>query len=417
MSNYNDNNNNTNNNSSSNSNTAGSSRNSTSKTLTGIEVSCKGYINFQERLGIDLKFIAFEQIGSGTFGKIHRIRYEGQDRALKIVLQDPEYCNRELQLLEQLRNIDNIIYLMFSYFTRFNGKIYLNLITELLSHTLYTTIYSSRNSNPSKDFVCSRQSSTQNNLPLMCMTMSKLQKCFKGIFTGLKHMHAKNIAHRDLKPENIGITFDGVVKIIDMGSAKILLPKIHNTHEVCTLLYRAPELLMCNTDYSVNIDVWAIGCILAECLASKPLFFQHNAIFILKQIVSVIGRPPKKLLLNVTQVTATELQSVKSRGSIDKEYLQKNIIKPNLSQDPQLEQDLLSLMAGILTYSDRISASQALESAFLTTYYGTAVENLFESPGPSFSGVGQRSESIKHKMSDDIENDSNDGRVNKRLRN
>ena len=60
------------------------------------------------------------------------------------------------------------------------------------------------------------------------------------------------IAHRDLKPENLGFTFGGDAKIIDMGSAKIMLDRVKHSHEVCTLLYRAPELLLVNQDYTLG---------------------------------------------------------------------------------------------------------------------------------------------------------------------
>mgnify|MGYP003336534889 CR=1 FL=1 len=81
------NNSNNNNTNSQNDNT----ENNDNNTDSGVPVNAKGYINFRLREDIDLHFMAHEQIGNGTFGRIHRIRYQGQDMALKIVYQDPDY--------------------------------------------------------------------------------------------------------------------------------------------------------------------------------------------------------------------------------------------------------------------------------------------------------------------------------------
>lgn len=340
--------------------------------MPGVEVTCKGYTDFKNREDIDLKFIAFEQIGNGTFGKIHRIQYDGQDMALKIVHQDPDYCNRELDILERLRNHPHIIHICFSYYTRYEGKIYLNLITELLSHTLYNKIYNG----PAKKVTCSRRSSSRNNAPVMCMNVQELQRCFKGIFLGLKFMHSKNISHRDLKPENLGFTFSGDLKIIDMGSAKIIAPKVKNSYEVCTLLYRAPELLLCNQDYKCDIDIWAIGCILAETISCIPIFFEQNTTSILRQIVSVIGRPPRRLLSNITRSSNLEYLQNAPTGNVET-YIRSNVINKQQLHDAQAVDDIVILLKGILVFENRLTAKEALDTPFFAKNY------LEEGQGPS----------------------------------
>ena len=88
----NNNNNNTNANNNNNTNSQNdNTENNDNNTDSGVPVNAKGYINFRLREDIDLHFMAHEQIGNGTFGRIHRIRYQGQDMALKIVYQDPDY--------------------------------------------------------------------------------------------------------------------------------------------------------------------------------------------------------------------------------------------------------------------------------------------------------------------------------------
>lgn len=407
----------------------------------GVEVSCKGYTNFKERIDIDLRFTAYETIGSGTFGRIHRIQYNGVDMALKIVYQDPDFCNRELQLLELLRGHEHIIHLVFSYYTRFEGRIYLNLITELLHHSLYNTIYSSRSSNGHREVACSRRASSRINCPQMSMTIPELQRCFKGIFKGLQFMHQQRIAHRDLKPENLGFTFGGDAKIIDMGSAKIMLDRIKHSHEVCTLLYRAPELLLVNQDYTCNIDIWSIGCIMAETIISMPLFFEQNPTTILKQIVSVIGRPPPEMLRNMSRINQEYLTNAPIKNIED--YLRKHVVKETMIPNEEIREDIIDMLKHILTYNNRISAVQALEFKFLNRDYvdGPQKSSSTARQGGSGGGTGsgsrpepgvivgetkqetkkQRSESKKHKMADSSSSNSGSGgsgdSSNKRSRN
>ena len=74
-----------------------------------------------------------------------------------------------------------------------------------------------------------------------------------------------------MKPENILKNEKGIIKICDFGSAKILDEKL-NTPYIVSRYYRAPELILACSDYSQNIDIWAIGCIFAEFMTLRPLF-------------------------------------------------------------------------------------------------------------------------------------------------
>jgi glycogen synthase kinase 3 beta len=92
------------------------------------------------------------------------------------------------------------------------------------------------------------------------------------LLNGLKNIHEKNIAHRDLKPENVLLSKDGVIKICDFGSSKIIDPNGKNTPYIVSRYYRAPELILCLTKYSTAIDIWAAGCIMAELFLLTPIF-------------------------------------------------------------------------------------------------------------------------------------------------
>ena len=85
--------------------------------------------------------------------------------------------------------------------------------------------------------------------------------------------HQRRILHRDLKPQNLLIDKNGVIKLADFGLARAFgIPVRVYTHEVVTLWYRAPEILLGAAKYAAPVDIWSIGCIFAEMATKKPLF-------------------------------------------------------------------------------------------------------------------------------------------------
>ena len=102
--------------------------------------------------------------------------------------------------------------------------------------------------------------------------MEQIKNFMLQILKGMTFVHAKGVCHRDLKPENILMNQEGQVKICDFGSAKVLSPEGLNTPYIVSRYYRAPELILACSDYTNAIDVWAIGCILAEFLTRRPIF-------------------------------------------------------------------------------------------------------------------------------------------------
>lgn len=113
------------------------------------------------------------------------------------------------------------------------------------------------------------------------------------VLQGLLHCHQRRIMHRDLKPSNLLIDEQGSqVKIADFGLARSFgLPLKSYTHEVVTLWYRAPEILLGSKVYSTAVDIWSVGCILFELAHRKPLFYGESEIGQLFKIFKCLGTP------------------------------------------------------------------------------------------------------------------------------
>ncbi|KAI8786914.1 serine/threonine-protein kinase MAK [Biomphalaria glabrata] len=114
------------------------------------------------------------------------------------------------------------------------------------------------------------------------------------VLQGLTFMHKHGFFHRDLKPENLLCNGTEQVKIADFGLAREIRSRPPYTDYVSTRWYRAPEVLLRSTNYSSPIDIWAIGCIMAELYTLRPLFPGSSEIDEIFKICSVLGTPKKE---------------------------------------------------------------------------------------------------------------------------
>uniref|UniRef100_A0A914UIQ7 Cyclin-dependent kinase 20 n=1 Tax=Plectus sambesii TaxID=2011161 RepID=A0A914UIQ7_9BILA len=126
------------------------------------------------------------------------------------------------------------------------------------------------------------------------LNTSQIKTYTMQLLFGVSYMHANNIMHRDLKPANLLIASCGKLKIADLGQACLFFkddPDRTYDHQVATRWYRAPELLYGSRSYGPSVDMWAVGCILAEMLNSSALFPGENDIEQIICVLRLLGTP------------------------------------------------------------------------------------------------------------------------------
>ena len=122
------------------------------------------------------------------------------------------------------------------------------------------------------------------------------------LLQGISHCHAHRVLHRDLKPQNLLIDKNGNIKLADFGLARsISLPIRTYTHEVVTLWYRAPEILMGSRLYGPAVDIWSIGCIFSEMATKRALFPGDSEIDQLFRIFRTLGTPNENVWPGVSR--------------------------------------------------------------------------------------------------------------------
>lgn len=216
-------------------------------------------------------------VGHGSFGVVFQVQILplNEMAAMKRVLQDKRFKNRELQIMKLIhhRNIADLRY--YFYLTNEKNELYLNLILEFVPETLYKA---------SQYYVSKRASMPPLEVKLYTYQMLR----------ALSYTHSLGICHRDIKPQNLLINPElGELKLCDFGSAKILNPEEPNVLYICLRYYRAPELIFGATNYTTKIDVWLAGCVMAELILGLPLFPGELGIDQLVEIIKILGTPTK----------------------------------------------------------------------------------------------------------------------------
>mmetsp|Transcript_28292 Transcript_28292/g.60282 ORF Transcript_28292/g.60282 Transcript_28292/m.60282 type:complete len:463 (-) Transcript_28292:246-1634(-) len=225
-----------------------------------------------------------KKVGSGAYGCVAAFKDKrtGEKYAVKKItnafddLVDGKRILREVKLLLAMDH-DNIIRIkdMYPPLTPDFEDIY--IVTDLMETDLHRVIYSKQ--------------------PL---TEEHHQFFIHQLLRGLVYLHSASVVHRDLKPSNLLVNKNCDLKICDFGLARVLHDKeedaLGRTDYVVTRWYRAPEVVLLASEYTVSIDVWAVGCIFCELINRKPIFAGKDHLDQIKKIVGVLGTPSEEEL-------------------------------------------------------------------------------------------------------------------------
>ncbi|XVF02702.1 hypothetical protein REPUB_Repub04eG0197200 [Reevesia pubescens] len=179
------------------------------------------------------------------------------------------------------------------------------------------------------------------------------------LLEGVKYLHDNWVLHRDLKTSNLLLNNQGELKICDFGLARQYgSPLKPYTHLVVTLWYRAPELLLGARQYSTAIDMWSLGCIMAELLSKEPLFNGKTEFDQLDKIFRILGTPNETIWPGFSKLPGVKVNFVKHQYNL----LRKKFPATSFTGTPVLSDAGFDLLNKLLTYDPekRITAEAAL---------------------------------------------------------
>jgi cyclin-dependent kinase len=223
------------------------------------------------------RYQKLEKIGEGTYGVVYKAkdRISGEIIALKKIRLEaedegiPSTAIREISLLKELQHA-NIVRLYDVVHTEKK----LTLVFEYLDQDL-------------KQYLDHCEGGLEKGI---------LKSFLYQLLRGVGYCHHHRVLHRDLKPQNLLINREGELKLADFGLARAFgIPVRSYTHEVVTLWYRAPDVLMGSRKYSTPVDIWSIGCIFAEMSSGRPLFPGTSESDQLHRIFSSLGTPTEEM--------------------------------------------------------------------------------------------------------------------------
>jgi len=288
-------------------------------------------------------FQIVEKLGEGTYGKVYKAVHKVTQelyalKKIRILYEEegvPSTAIREVSLLKECDH-PNIIRLH----AVFSNPSALYLVFEFLDMDLRMYL---RSAGPFVDSALLRSAAFQ---------------CFRGV----EFCHGHRILHRDLKPQNVLIDVARHrLKLADFGLARAYsVPLRAYTHEVVTLWYRAPEILLGVSKYATPMDIWSLGCIVAEMATGQALFPGDSEIDTIFKIFRILGTPNDEVWPGVSTLRDfkeefpkwqdTELAEVRASG-------------------PALADAGVELIRACMKYNpvDRLSARRLLQSTFFDT--------------------------------------------------
>jgi serine/threonine protein kinase len=280
-------------------------------------------------------------VGSGSFGVVFqaKVREKEETVAIKKVLQDDRFENREVEIMCFLDH-PNIVILKHAFNFSEGEDLFYNLELEFFSENIHRVI--------------THYANYRQKLPLVYVKLYMFQT-----LRALAYLHSMGICHRDIKPPNLLIDpASQHLKLGDFGSAKLLTSDKPSISYICSRYYRAPELLIGAIDYTCSIDMWSAGVILGELLIGTPFFRGENATEQLVEIIKVLGTPTRDQVYAMNDYYANFLFP-----KVEPD-LWENVLNEKLS--PRVSLEAVDLMSKLLVYfpSKRMKPVHALAHPF-----------------------------------------------------
>jgi len=293
-------------------------------------------------------FEKIEKIGEGTYGVVFKARDKTTEQfvALKKIRLEtesegvPSTAIREISILKELQH-PGVVQLL--EVVHQEQKLF--MVFEYLDKDLKKLM---------DDYAAANK---KEGLATTGLPEALVRSYVRQLLEGISYCHRQRVLHRDLKPQNLLINAAGMIKLADFGLARAFgVPVRTYTHEVVTLWYRAPEILLGSKYYSTSVDTWSLGCIFAEMLTRKPLFPGDSEIDQLFRIFRSLGTPTEETWPGVS--TLPDYKSVFPKWA---RQTMSCLLPLSLSSGGH---ELLSLL---LTYNpaSRISAKLALQHKYL----------------------------------------------------
>ncbi|KAL2455192.1 Protein kinase superfamily protein [Abeliophyllum distichum] len=296
------------------------------------------------------EFERLNKIDEGTYGVVYRARDKktGEIVALKKVKMEKE---REGFPLTSLREINILLSFHHSSIVDVKEVVVgsnldsIFMVMEYMEHDLKALMETMK------------QPFSQSEVK--CLMLQLLE--------GVKYLHDNWVLHRDLKTSNLLLNNRGELKICDFGLARQYgSPLKPYTHLVVTLWYRAPELLLGAKQYSTAIDMWSLGCIMAELLSKEPLFNGKTEFDQLDKIFRILGTPNETIWPGFSKLPGVKVNFVKHQlpalGDSGTIYCVGNFQQHLLLGHQVLSDAGFDLLNKLLTYDPdkRITAEAAL---------------------------------------------------------
>lgn len=192
-----------------------------------------------------------------------------------------------------------------------------------------------------------------------------------------KYIHSGNVIHRDQKPSNVLLDSLCRCKIADFGLARSLTQNLGNspndtdptlTDYVATRWYRAPEILIANRKYTKGIDMWSLGCILAEMILGKPIFPGTSTVNQVEKIMAAIPVPSQE---DISLICSSGVSSSMIKNSAT---LQRVSLKTLFGSDSS--EDSMDLINNLLIFNPykRLTAEQALKHSYVAKFHNPSDE-------------------------------------------